>query len=1008
MKIHTYKLAITVFILFALSGASFSRVAASEVGDMTIESNETWQASTSNPYIITGKVVIPPAVTLTIEPGAQLEFQAGTIEVHGTLSIGSASSTSAVHIGLQSQEQSAISVSNGELDIGNTTVEGGTSFIEASNGGTVAITASMFKNATGNVDYIQAYGNSSLTVDSSTFDYILSKHVIESFTDPKLTIKNSQFTHSGKQATVSVYNGAVANGSFAHVSDSTFDSDVASSIESYGKVPLTVRGTSFIHVAGTAVSLFSDAVASITESTFTDNEIAIEAYNTGTTSVTNSNIENGRSAGMIVYGHAFDAANVWWGDVSGPQADSNLAGKGASVTPDVHFDPWLRDRWAKNIGCCSSVLFIPGLEGSRLYKKGVFFENQLWEPNRNGDVQKLFLDETGKSIDSSIYTRDIILKTNIAGGSILDLSVYDGFAKSLDDLVTAKSIKEWRALPYDWRFSPDTIMMDGIKTSTTTLNVISIVEQMASSSKNGKVAIVAHSNGGLFAKVLVKALQDAGKQNLVDKLILVAVPEFGTPLTIPSSLHGDDQEYGKGFLMNKNIGRQLGINMPTTYNLLPSSKFFTTNFSIQPVIDIATSTILQNSLSGLYGNIINSKLALDNLLLATKGERQNKNLSNLSLDQMAVLNASLISKANAFHAIYDSWIPPNNLQVISIIGTGVSTVSGVTYVDNGGSLHPERKATISKSGDGIALAGEPNLRTGTVFRLDLNKMNSDLEKNFKHVDIMNSNPVKSFVTQLVLNSAIPAPSSLPQYVFGDQKIAATKPPYVYSVYSPVTIEAVDAAGNHTGITSNPDSDEFDFLREEIPNSKYISVGEGKQVILENAAQSIQLKGTDVGTFTFTAETPTVSGSSTFQRFEDIPVTPLATAEIVSSSTSLVLNLDRDGDGKIDEVIFPKSSATTTITKKDISNFLDSLRKEIKVVVLDKERQKRYLKRLDELDKLFKQDDIKKMQGIIDSTIKHIGSKIKDKVKNKDMKANIDRTFLYERYVQLKKLVDGYK
>ncbi len=57
--------------------------------------------------------------------------------------------------------------------------------------------------------------------------------------------------------------------------------------------------------------------------------------------------------------------------------------------------------------CCSNVVFLPGLQGSRLYKQQMF-ENKLWEPNTNSDIEKLYLTDQGESIDSSIYTEDIV------------------------------------------------------------------------------------------------------------------------------------------------------------------------------------------------------------------------------------------------------------------------------------------------------------------------------------------------------------------------------------------------------------------------------------------------------------------------------------------------------------------------------------------------------------------------------------------------------------------------
>jgi len=51
--------------------------------------------------------------------------------------------------------------------------------------------------------------------------------------------------------------------------------------------------------------------------------------------------------------------------------------------------------------------------------------------------------------------------------------------------------------------------------------------------------------------------------NLVDKIIFVAVPEIGTPQSLPSLLHGDGEEIANGLIMSASTARGLGVNMPS-------------------------------------------------------------------------------------------------------------------------------------------------------------------------------------------------------------------------------------------------------------------------------------------------------------------------------------------------------------------------------------------------------------------------------------------------------------
>lgn len=90
----------------------------------------------------------------------------------------------------------------------------------------------------------------------------------------------------------------------------------------------------------------------------------------------------------------------------------------------------------------SSVLFLPGLEASRLYVQDTLSENKLWEPNWYTDVQKLYLNESGESIESGIYTRDVIDEAPGLGDGIIGFNIYKKFIESMNTLVTEGTIAE--------------------------------------------------------------------------------------------------------------------------------------------------------------------------------------------------------------------------------------------------------------------------------------------------------------------------------------------------------------------------------------------------------------------------------------------------------------------------------------------------------------------------------------------------------------------------------------
>ena len=180
-------------------------------------------------------------------------------------------------------------------------------------------------------------------------------------------------------------------------------------------------------------------------------------------------------------------------------------------------------------------------------------ENQLWNPTSSADAPKLFMTATGGSADSTIYTRDVI---DSAALGFVD--VYKNCIVSMNAMVSDGKIAGFESLPYDWRLDLDDIVNSGVEIGGGDISylnpvpggtlpyMISEIQKLAHNSKNGKVTIVAHSMGGFVAKALIQklvAMKAAGESDLIDKIdkiILVAVPELGTPDAAAALLHGYD------------------------------------------------------------------------------------------------------------------------------------------------------------------------------------------------------------------------------------------------------------------------------------------------------------------------------------------------------------------------------------------------------------------------------------------------------------------------------------
>lgn len=163
-------------------------------------------------------------------------------------------------------------------------------------------------------------------------------------------------------------------------------------------------------------------------------------------------------------------------------------------------------------------------------------------------------------------------------------------------------------MPYDWWYGVEDLVLDSVQIEGTTTMLVLEIESLASTSQNRKVTIITNSNGGLLAKALMIRLEQLGKNNLVDKIILVASPQFGTPKAIAGLLYGDDQSILMGAVLSKSTARTFGENTPGTYGLLPSSKYFATVAS--PVIEFSPEVRKIYNFKVLYSENIDNQTEL--------------------------------------------------------------------------------------------------------------------------------------------------------------------------------------------------------------------------------------------------------------------------------------------------------------------------------------------------------------------------------------------------------------
>jgi parallel beta-helix repeat protein len=648
----------------------------------------------------------------------------------------------------------------------------------------------------------------------------------------------------------------------------------------------------------------------------------------------------------------------WWGYISGPATSTNYLGIGDAIDSvqgaNILYRPWLMSDPHNQPHIplkkgFSNVVFIPGVEASRLYINDGK-ERQLWEPSTNSDVEKLFLDQNGKSQNPEVYTRDILDQVNLLPFG-LGKNIYKGFIDYMNNLVTQKVIHEWRPFPYDWRLDPQDIISDD--------NFINQIRQLVSSSDSGFVTIVTHSNGAFIAKRLIQKLeamkQDGGDTLIdsIDKLILIAAPELGSPKALGALLHGDGQELLGGFILTKENARKFTSNMSSAYNFIPSKDYFLEVSNPVISFDTSVSKVLHNSDFDSYGSTISSYADLSDFLLGIKDARVQATSSDTN--SPLVLNSILQTQAENTHQELDDMTWPSALRIVQIAGWNLDTVSGLSYFGKDQCYSQmfveiytpcthifslEHKPIFTKQGDEDVIGQSATALPVTSYYLDFyayNKDQSIFSANKNHEDITEVSSVQSLVRDLITDKVNQNNYVLPSYISPSPPDGTSNKRLKIEVDSSVFLDVFDKEGNHTGIldTSDP-ADGFlpdtpldpnatknalRLVEKKIPNSVYQEIGGERIITLDQSAgpYTIKLQGRILGSVTLNFEEDSPDGSK-IVTFADIPVSPLFKAEIVVDQidNTMELSVDADGDGNVDFTIDPSFSFDPVL-------YLESLR-----------------------------------------------------------------------------------
>ncbi len=644
---------------------------------------------------------------------------------------------------------------------------------------------------------------------------------------------------------------------------------------------------------------------------------------------------------VIEYADHVRLTNNWYGHEDGPSFAPLFSSPGERLLGDTLFIGWSRMPFHCSGTCPSNVLLLPGIKLSRLYAEGAHgTEDQLWPPNFFGDdLEDLGLDADGKSI-KTVYTKEDDVLSEVGTSDI-----YASFIDQLQELKAAGTLNDYEVFSYDWRKNVEQVVANGsLRKDGELVSVVETLSSLATSSRSGKVTLVAHSNGGLVTKALMLELERQGRTDLIDQVVMVGAPQMGTPLSMLSLLYGYDESVLFGALISRSEARTLAEHMPGAYGLLPSREYF--ERAQEPLISFDAVHTRYRALADAYGEAIGDISEFGRFFSGEDDHRSKPEADDV--EQENVLLSTLLAEARETHERLDHWVPPSGIKVVQLAGWGIDTVSGVKYTEKSlercyysgsslpscvdeGKYEPIYEPVFTVDGDKVVTAPSalllPEAENVTRYWVDLYANNRGLKTDRNHKDLFEINSVRDLLSNIITHHA---EAELPAYLKTSRPDnfdgAASR--IRMSLYSPLDIHLYDADGHHTGPKQETrDGQTITIFEEGIPNSSYFQFGERKYVSFGSGIPiRVELQGYALGSYTLTLESvhPNATGEEIVATttFAHLPTTETTrvTLDIPAAGLEALspLRADMEGDGTDEYVVTPVLGGTATLDPQDIT------------------------------------------------------------------------------------------
>jgi len=487
------------------------------------------------------------------------------------------------------------------------------------------------------------------------------------------------------------------------------------------------------------------------------------------------------------------------------------------------------------------VLIVPGLLGTEM-KKG---EELLWS-----DLLRMFGDVGDSFMDSLSFNAS--LAPSDSGVSIFDVVGVKVFGPIKYDYIDGL-INEFKSqgyaenenlftFPYDWRYGVSGKFEDGTTNADLLAQKIQDILQQTGSEK---VDVVAHSLGGLIVK---KYVIEHPADNHIGKAVFVGVPNTGAPKAVKVLLQGDS--FNIPWLSQSEI-KKISENMPASYDLLPSQKYYDVKSSFVEVIDRT--------------DVLNPKI-----FFLTYEQTKNFLTDDHNLNSDGLAGALNLHTQN-----FDDFdLRTAGVDVYSINGCKAGTIGQVIEVrskDIFGGNYTTYARPKETPGDGTV-----PLESATNLPIDQSNKYYALKSD--HGKMPSQNGIRQEIVNLISGSNLLVSSDSITQDISKCNLNGK----AISVFSPINIFVTDQGGNKLGLASD------NSIINEITNADFEIMGEHKFIYLptdDGQVYNININGTGNGTFTIKSEDIGNSQVTGAEIFSNLPVTPELTGLISLSSSA---------------------------------------------------------------------------------------------------------------------------